>query len=787
MNKLLLLTAGLTLTFTAMGETPAASKAAVHERIETGRSAKLMKRAHSRVADLVTKEGMPVKRITGMNPQFNAINPRNCSKYAVRKAAGLDGSDVLFESFEDWDGVTETWVPQGWTVESYGDGELEPINKWHPSTAEGPYYPTPTDGRYYYGVFYGENQDEWLISPEVTPGEGNNLYFDMNIEPLWFYNLEPDHFDFDDYEFIGTPETVFNVKVNVRETGGEWTTVLDMAEKFKDMTGMQMLMYNPYESMMPFSADLSAYAGKKIQVAFQYVGSDGQTYFIDNIRIGYPALETPVYFMPFSTQYWGFTRNLDGLNMGVAALPVFTDLMWMSNDYVGGATYTWEYNDPTDTDNWLTVEDDDVLIASYDTDYSSEFTTRNNLYYLPKLTISAPGSSSATYQNPASFMQMGGKADFLANTSDGDKVMLNMGLVPFNRAAEDLGVYTYREEFGMPVIPIFGYDENVDKFWTDYTFQGYDEEGDGVKLTSILNFIYSAASPTVVTAADLFAFTLGIGENVEFTCGIYPVSDNFEPMLDSPVASATLLGKDITMLDEGDQSPDLSCLTFEFENAVVLDDTYQAYVVMVSGFNNPDVDYFCPFQSLYAPDAPLALGWIAKDITFQGETRVSYSPMSDAEGEPLYTSFAINLEAYLPWLKCDTDDIEIGNDDTVVGLNSYYAGEDYAVTAPDWANVTLEGRYGTTTLTVNAGYSETERQGEITISAPGVTKTFMLTQAAGSGVSGIDGISISEGDTVRDVYNLSGQKINGDRLPAGVYLKRHASGKVEKVMVNPGF
>lgn len=781
MNKLLLLAAGLSVTVTAMGQSIVGGHANVTERTATGNGAKLVKRAQSCIADVVTEKGTVMKRVTGIKPQTNKINPLQCSKAPVRKANELDGSDILFESFEGWDGVTETWVPDGWTVESYGDSDLDKNEKWHPSAA-GTYYPAPTDGQYYYGIFFGKNQDEWLISPFVTPNENNNLYFDMNIEPLWFYNLDSDHFDFDNYEFIGAPETVFNVKVNVREAGGEWATVLDMADMFKDMTGMEMVMYNSYASLMPFSANLSAYAGKKIQVAFQYVGSDGQTYFIDNIRIGNPALEPPVYMMPYSTQYWGFTRSLDGLNMGVAALPVFTDLMWTSYDYVDGATYTWEYNDPQNADNWITIEDDDVLFASYGTDYSSEFTTRNNLYYLPKLTISAPGTSSATYQNPANYMQMGGKADYLASTSTGNKVMLNMGLVPFNRVTEGLGRYTYQEDFGMPVIPIFGYDKNTDKFWTDYTFHGENEEGEGVKLTSILNFIYSAASPTVVTAVDLFAFTRSIGDNVEFTCSIYPVDDNFEPMLDSPVASAILLGKDIVVLDEGDQSPDLSCLTFEFDNAAVLDDNYMAYVVMISGFNNPDVTYFCPLQSLYAPDAPLALGWIAKDITFQDNTRISYSPMTDADGEPLYTSFAINLEAYLPWLQCDTDEIEISDNGTTVGLNSYYAGEEYAIDAPEWAEVTIDGRYGTASLTVNAEYSDVARNGEITISAPGASKTFTLTQAAGTGTSGIGEIS-AESDAIEAIYNLNGQKVNSTKLPAGVYIIKHTSGNVQKAIV----
>ena len=780
MNKFLLFAAALSIAATATGQTAVSGHDLVKERTETGSAAKLVKRAHSRVADVITEKGAVAKRICAPAVvKNNTINPRVFPK-APAKTGELDGSDILFESFEGWDGTTKAWVPEGWTVESKGEKQEDPINTWFPS-AGGAWYPPVSDGKYYYGVVFGENQDEWLISPVVSlPDEPKGLYFDINLDPLFFFNLE--NVDWDASQFIGEPEVVFNIIVNIREEGGEWAQLINFADRYKGYSLDELFMISGGEKLEPESASLADYTGKKIQVAFQYVGSDGQSTFIDNIRIGNPQLEAPVYMMPFSTQYWGFTRNLEALNMGVAALPVYTDLMWMSYDYVDGATYTWEYNDPENTDNWLTTEGEE-LFASYATDYTNDFTTRNNLYYLPKLTVSAPGASSATYQNPAKYMQMGGKADFLASTSDGGQVMLNMGLIPFNRVAEDLGVYTYREDFGTPILPIFGYAPGVDQFWTDYTFNGGEEEGEGVKLTSIFNFLYSSASPMVVTAADLFAYTTGVGENVEFTCTIYPINDDFEPMLDSPVASATLKGKDISVLAEGDQSPDLSCLTFEFDKAVVLDDTYPAYVVMIAGFNNPDIAYFCPFQSLYPADAPLALGWVAKEITFQGETRVSYSPMSDAEGEALYTSFAINMEACLPWLQCDTEELEVSNNGTKTGLDSYYAGEEFTVSAPDWAEVTVEGRYANTVLTVNAEYTETAREGEITISAPGVSKTFKLLQPAGTGMSGINEIISGDNGAVEAVYNLNGQKVNKANMPAGVYLIKRASGKVEKTVV----
>ena len=781
MKKLLLISAVLSVTATAWGQTIIDAHELVKDRTETGNEVKLLKRQNSRVADVTTKNGAVAKRIISPVITDKTINPLKMAKSVV-KAGELDDADILFESFEGWDGSDEAWVPEGWTVESKGEYEAEPHPTWKPYSQTSYYFPTPSDGKYYFGVLYtSESLDEWLISPVVTTTEGKNLHFDMNIEPLWFYNIDSDHMDFDTYEFIGEPEVVFNVKVNIREVNGEWTTLLDMAQKFKDMSGMEMLYYNLNMEMMPFTVDLSDYAGKDFQIAFQYVGADGQSYFVDNIRIGYPQLEKPLYMMPFSTQYWGFTRNFESVNLGVAVLPAFTDLMWMSYDYVPDGSYEWEYYDPADRDK-VTTEEGDMLLASYPANFTDKYVTRDNLYSLPKLTVSAPGATSATYQNPAAYMQIGGKADFMANTTSGETVALNMGLVPFNRAVEEIGTYTYREDFGTPSIPIFGYNANVDKFWTDYTFHGDTEEGDGVKMTSILNFIYSSESPMVVTAADLFAYTSEIDENVEFTCGIYPVSDDFEPMIDTPIATASIKGSEINILYEGDEEPDLSCLTFDFEKAVTLDDTYQAYVVMVSGFNNPGVTYFCPFQSLYPADVPMAMGWVSKEISFEGATRTSYSAMCDAEGEPMYTSFAINLEAYLPWLYCEKEAIEITDDAPAsVVLNSYYAGEDLDVTAPEWASVTVAGQYDKTVLTVAVEHSDAARSGEIVVSAPGVNKTFALSQAAGTGTAGINEITTGDNNTVEGVYNLNGQKVSSANLPAGIYLIKHTSGKVEKV------
>ncbi len=54
---------------------------------------------------------------------------------------------------------------------------------------------------------------------------------------------------------------------------------------------------------------MTQFAGKKTKFAFRYVGSDGNTMFIDAIGVGYPELEDISYTNPFETLYWGFDRT----------------------------------------------------------------------------------------------------------------------------------------------------------------------------------------------------------------------------------------------------------------------------------------------------------------------------------------------------------------------------------------------------------------------------------------------------------------------------------------------
>lgn len=787
MNKCLLLTAALTVSAAAMAQVPLKVADSFATRQVSGQKAEVSRlNGNSKVLVYTARDGKSIKKLA--TPDFNQVIRPMMSR-AAGAAETADAADVLRESFEGWDGTTTTWVPEGWTVESKGDAAPQYYNKWYAS-ARPAYGPAPTDGNYMYGVIYASvNQDEWLISPSFTVGQNMNLYFDLLLQPFWFYDSYSEGaYDWDENDFVGERKIVYDIKINVREDGGEWVTVKDYAEEFKTMSGADLQRYNLNEVLMPQSVNLRSYVGKNIQVAFQYVGNDGNSTYLDDVRVGFPQLDAPVYMMPFTTQYWGFDRDMQSVTSTGAIFPVSDELTFSSYEYVPDATYEWSYADPADADNTLT-EEGDMLTVSYGIRHANEFNTADNLLSLPFLTVSAPDAISASYKSRANYMQIGGKPNF--KFSDGTYV--EMGMLPFQFRNDQLGTYTYSPDFGV-TLPVFGYSDKVDAYWTSYTFPNEEDAnapGNGVKVTKILNMIYpSATSPMVVTGVHLPAYIRNIGENVEFAATIYPMlldeeAGGYVPDFDVVIAEAKLLGKDIKVLSEGDQRPDLANLGFTFDKPVILQagDDVQAYVVAISGFNNPEVGYFCPFQQLQAAEVPMAFGWLYKEITYQGETRTSLAYMIDLDTmEPMMCAFAINLEGYYPWLHSEAELLEIGNDATTIGLHSYYAAEDIEVTAPEWADVKLTGRYGETVLTVNAPLTDTAREGEITLTAPGVTKTFKLTQAAGVG-SGIDDVVSAADDIITAVFDLAGKQVNAAKLTTGVYLVHYASGAVKKVVV----
>lgn len=520
-------------------------------------------------------------------------------------------------------------------------------------------------------------------------------------------------------------------------------------------------------SLAPETINLSAYAGKDIKIGFEYVGTDGQVQGIDCVSVGYPELNA-AYYYPFETLCFGTDQNFVQWNLDVAMLPVYSPITWMnaSEGNPAGTSYSWSY---MAADNSQQTATGDELTETYRTDYTSEFTTRNNMYTAPVLTATADKSAPGVY-SLYKYFQTGGKPEASLKDESGNASLYNLGLTTF-ATSEGLSFCTGGEDSA----PIFGYDANVDKFWTYYTFRGEDGENDYVHLTGILNTIYTGAAPMVIDGGWVLAKGHGIKADHEFKLEIIPLSDAGTMM--QPIASATCKGSDIQVI-EGGGLQDYLTLKFRFAQPVVMSqEVCASYVVRLSGIHDCG-EYFAPYQSVESNPSGFAFGWIEKDICNSGEVRSSLSPVLN------YTeamqSFAIMLDAYYPWLEPAAQEVQIDSTGSAtLELDTYHPVTDLTVEgAPEWLTCALDGtRYNDARIKFQATNTQ-EDACTITLKGHGINKEIKIASSVQSGIAGIE----ADGSGSETIYTLGGVKVNGQPAP-GIYVVKDANGRVSKKVI----
>lgn len=713
-----------------------------------------------------------------IRPAATSAIPTPASIRGVRPAsapAALPEGCILLESFEDWDGEDALWLPEGWTRLSQTDSELTDGQRWGVSSAN-PFLPAPADGTVYAGVsFASVPQDEWLVTPELTIAENQQLSFYNYIDPVFLFDMN--YVDWDAYEFTEKHISA-TLKVMVQPEGGEWTEVWDAATPFMDVPLAELLYMTP-ESMQETIVNLNEFAGKKVRIAFRYVGTDGNTMFIDLVSVSLPRLDALHYSNPLHTLYWGYDRSPGwaGLNLPVAQYPVYTPIVWTNDSPYSGATYSWTYCDPI-TAAWVN-SDAEELSVTYVPDYSTTTSTKNNLFYPPILNGSMPGASDGTYQAPYRYFQAGGTAEI--TLTDGEWAG---GLLPFEHNAEGLTFLTVESDFGELDTPITGYNKNTDAWWYAYTFPGENNPDYESYVDGCLNFIYPVpGAPLVVDGVTALARGK-MADDAELTISIVPLSETFEPLYDKTLVTKTITGADVIGYDPIFDI-DFLTLPFDFDSPVAIDETYPGYMVILSGYHSDKVEYFAPMQSEIPNADYLCFGYLVKKTKYDSDThRTSYFPLAYIEGQygDCYNAFALHLNAHYGWLKADTETVTVPADGTPVSvvLDSYWAGE--ALTASELPGVkaVLSGRYGNTVMTLSR---DTEHPGAVdgalTVSAPAGHSVAINVHSDGAGV---DNITAPSDATVTDIYTVAGVRIAPDtELEPGVYMVRYSDGSVRKI------
>lgn len=717
------------------------------------------------------------RRLKHLDVQASRLTAPHMRPQSAPARAALPSGALLFEDFEAWDGQDYFWVPEGWAVEHHTDSELDPSQTWGISEAN-PMMPCTTpDGQYMFGIGYAEvAQDEWLISPAITLTDNQLLSFVGYIDPVFLFDITKVDWNTGDF----TEQTISaTLKVNVKEEGGEWTEIWDAATPYMGITNLFDLMnYSPSE-FQKFNIDLSEFSGKKVQVGFQYVGIDGNSLYIDAIRVGAPELTDVAYLNPIHTLYWGFSAEpaWPSLNGGLVLYPAMAPITWTNNSAYENASYTWTYCDGITAD-WVTSTNADELTETYMTDYRSEATKKNNFFYPPILTASMEGASDGSYQAPYTYFQAGGTAERTLN--DGTEFLA--GLLPFNYNTDGLTYLTVEGDFGELDTPITGYNSHTDEFWYSYTFPGETDPSYSSYINGILNFVYPAAAPMTVDGAHVLARGADIDPEVEFSLSLIALTDEFALIPEeNTIATATLKAADFTVYD-ADTKLLYYTLDFTFDEPALLDDSHPGYVVLMRGFHDPRVGYFAPMQSA-VPDADqLCFGAMEKYTKYDTEDyRVGYTYLARLESSygRCFNSFAINLKAHYGWLIPATDKVDIPEDGSAVtvAVDTYFPAESVKISELPGLKADYSGRYDTGLLTLSRDLDAQPANGTITIKAGAHTADI----AVDFGSAGIEGAVVGSNADIEAVYTPAGVRVDAASAP-GVYIVRRTDGTVSKIV-----
>ncbi len=295
-----------------------------------------------------------------------AVTPSLTAKSAVKAFAPAEGAHVtFFEGFESNPGnygvAGSEWLPKGWKdVSKAGTtvpGSSEPRFNltWRVLTNENKSVGGPVvDCAAYEGesfayinpdMAYGEHtdlayQDEWLITPEITPLGDDWLYFKLFYYPSWVvYNRATNGFDGRNNQLEVLAST---------DGGKTWQTIWNLVDDviLKNYTetelrkGLSDISGLMYESMFVSVKD---YIDKPTRFAFRYFGSMGQAMGLDNVTVGVPVPKAG-YDLPAGFFRQGISPKVEyPVNPRLLAPPA-VEARWV-NQSEDAMTYEWLYSD----------------------------------------------------------------------------------------------------------------------------------------------------------------------------------------------------------------------------------------------------------------------------------------------------------------------------------------------------------------------------------------------------------------------------------------------------------
>lgn len=731
-----------------------------------------------------------IKRV--VNKVSNKVNTSRFVKPVVSAAENA----TFFEGFEDWDGTTEDWIPSGWVDETkVGTDPNGASGNWTWEVNGSAWYSNPFEGsaqahistavEYDFSSGFTmvyPDQDEWLISPAVTPKAGDKLNFMLSYSPGWTL-LDSEKLAQNVYEFTGR-NTNLEVLVST-DNGANWTKLWNAIDDdaLVNYTTEELdytLSVCPWKC---FIVNIDEYAGKSVKFAFRYVGNAGQDMALDNITVG---AVTPDASYSHMNLYFGPSVSTGGSYPNASLTGAYQPTVFTNTSVIPGET-EWEYgtfdgNDP-------------VTLYSNDKDLTVEYPLCQ--VYYPTLTQTYDGQStsyqfgpwSAQDQEGEGFLQAGGcPEDFTDGTDFYGTINCNFynvegfGVLPSNSGEEaaqwqsfagtdaavtGFGAYipfngceyalssvyfTILEATGDTSLPVKIY---VKKVNADGTVGDVIASGESNVVDNSYSYFVNGGETSMIE----FTFTEKVGELVQ----------TIIPTIDSDVFIELEIPDGLTL------SP--ICMT-----SSVAPDYANLYTVFADG-------------SLFS----------ANNLSFTDGSMV-------CGGE-----FTFNIT--YTWMKTTDDnyrfDAPVEGGSKTFDIDAYYVPDAWTVEDSEgalynWVNYSTnyDQTAGTLSLTFDVDPLPTEikdRYTYVTVSNPGSSARFTIAQGDGSSVEGIETsavvVSVVNGNFVVkgsnassvDVYNVAGQKVasaavdgetvvNAENLAKGMYILKFNDNTAIKVV-----
>ncbi len=723
-------------------------------------------------------------------------NKVNTSRFVKPVVVAAENS-TLFEGFEGWDGTSEDWIPSGWVDESkVGTDPNGADGNWTWEASGASYYSAPFDGKVQmhistaltldmetFQITFPE-QDEWLISPAVTPKAGDKLNFMLSYSPGWcLVNSDKAFQQPPVYEFTAR-NTNLEVLVST-DNGANWT------ELWNAIDDDALVNYTTAEldytlSVCPwkcFVLNIDEYAGKSVKFAFRYVGKAGQDMALDNVTVG---AVTPDASYAHMNLYFGPSVSTGGSYPNASLTGAYQPTTF-ANTSIVPAESEWEYETYENNEPVTLYSSDKNLVVEYPLCQA----------YYPTLTQTFEGKSasyqfgpwSAQGQEGKGFLQAGGcPEDFMDGTDFYGTMNYNLN---------DISSLSY--------LPSNSGEDGA--WWQDLYSNESGVRGFGTYIPHTADYALSSVYFPVFEITGDTSLPIQINvRKVEADGSIGDVIASGQAIPSEDAYSYYVNGGDTQMIE----------FTFtekvgELVQIVVPTITTDIFIELVI----PDGVGLAPLCAMANGIAPRYDNFY---VLFADGKMGSVNALQTEDGESVYGGmFTFNIT--YTWFRT-TDgnyrfDAPVEGGSKTFDIDAYYVPDAWTVEDSEgalynWVNYSTnyDQTAGTLSLTFDVDPLPTEikdRYTYVTVSNPGSSARFTIAQGDGSSVEGVETsavvVSVVDGNFVVkgsnasmvDVYNVAGQKVasaavdgetvvNAQDLAKGMYILKFNDNTAIKVV-----